>query len=328
MADVRGRRNAAGLSWPQVCDTFQIEMHLSAVKREAKIDIFPSLEMSGDRSITQEEAMPPVSTLWSARGVRNRLAATIFVAVSGALLIAPAAHAQSQDDALKILKSMSDYVSGQKTITLSYDTDIEVITPEIQKLQFASSGQVMLSRPDKLHASRVGGYANVEMFFDGKTVSILGKNLNAFTQVDAPGTVDQLVDTLRNKFSVALPGADLLLTNSYDALSADVLHAAHIGEGVVAGFECEHLAFRNEDTDWQLWVQTGDTPIPRKFVITSKTVAGAPQYTMVIRDWKTDAPANPDAFAFKAPDGAKKLDPAALASLDELPPGLPIGGKK
>jgi len=264
------------------------------------------------------------SMLWPARG---RWTAAVVALVSGAFLAAPAAQAQ-QDDALKILKSMSDYVSGQKTITLSYDTDIEVITPEIQKIQFASSGQVTLSRPDKLHASRVGGYANVEIFFDGKTASIVGRNINAFTQVDAPGTVDQLVDTLRNKYSVALPGADLLLTNSFDALSADVIKGVHIGEGVVAGFECEHLAFRNEDTDWQLWVQTGDKPIPRKFVITSKTLAGAPQYTMVIRDWKTDAPANGDVFAFTPPDGAKKLDPAALAGLDEVPPGLPIGGKK
>ena len=268
------------------------------------------------------------SSRWSARGVRRRWAAAAAALVSGAMLIAPAAQAQSQDDALKVLKSMSDYVSAQKTITLSYDTDIEVITPDIEKIQFASSGEVMLSRPDKLHASRVGGYANVEMFFDGKTVSILGKNLNAFTQVDAPGTVDQLVDTLRNKFGVTLPGADLLLTNSFDALSADVIKGVHVGEGVVAGFECEHLAFRNEDTDWQLWVQKGDKPIPRKFVITSKTVAGAPQYTLVIRDWKTDAPAKADFFAFTPPDGAKKLDPAALASLDEVPPGLPIGGKK
>jgi len=55
---------------------------------------------------------------------------------------------------------------------------------------------------------------------------------------------------------------------------------------VVDGFECEHLAFRNDDTDWQIWIQVGDAPIPRKYVITSKTEEGAPQYTLVIRDWK------------------------------------------
>jgi hypothetical protein len=140
--------------------------------------------------------------------------------------------------------------------------------------------------------------------------------------------VEQLVDKLRNDYSVALPGADLFAANAFEILSADVLHGDHIGRGVVGGFECEHLAFRNDDTDWQLWVQIGDTPIPRKYVITSKTEAGAPQYTLVIRDWKADAQPPADAFAFKAPEGAKKLEPGALAGLDEVPPGLPKGAKK
>ena len=71
---------------------------------------------------------------------------------------------------------------------MSYDSDIEVITPEIQKIQFASSGKVLLSRPDKLGATRTGGYTDVEFVFDGKTASVLGKNINAFVQLEAPGT--------------------------------------------------------------------------------------------------------------------------------------------
>jgi hypothetical protein len=272
------------------------------------------------------DAVAPSATRWRSCSVAISWAAgvTLFAAAS---VLGPAAHA-ADDDALKILKGMSDYLASQKTISLSYDSDIEVITPEIQKIQFASSGTVLLSRPDKLHATRTGGYVDAEFVYDGKTASVLGKNMNAFIQLEAPGSVEQLVDKLRNDYSVALPGADLLVSNAFDVMSADVLHAAHIGRGVVGGVECEHLAFRNDDTDWQLWVQVGDAPIPRKYVITSKTEAGAPQYTLVIRDWKTDAQPGADAFAFKAPDGAKKLDAAALAALDEIPPGAPRGEKK
>ena len=69
------------------------------------------------------------------------------------LAVTPSAHAQ---DASKILKAMSDYVAGQKTISMTFDADIEVITSELQKIQFTSSGKVLLSRPDKLagHAHR------------------------------------------------------------------------------------------------------------------------------------------------------------------------------
>src|SRR5512139_1247860 len=98
----------------------------------------------------------------------RRCATTIFLAFATVLVATPAARAQD-DDAAKILKAMSDYMARQQSISLSFDTDIEVITPEIQKIQFASSGKLVLSRPDRLRASRTGGYADVELVFDGKT---------------------------------------------------------------------------------------------------------------------------------------------------------------
>jgi hypothetical protein len=158
--------------------------------------------------------------------------------------------------------------------------------------------------------------------------SVLGKNLNAYTQTDATGSIDQLVARLRNELGVAIPGADLLLSNAYDELMKDVLDAKHIGHGVVDGVECDHLAFRNDDVDWQLWVEVGSRPIPRKYVITSKAVTGAPQYTLRVKDWKTDVQVLADAFAFKAPADAKKVDFAALSDIDEVPPGVAAGGKK
>ena len=108
--------------------------------------------------------------------------------VLAALLIASGSGAQAQEgDAKAILKAMSDYVSSQKTIELTFDSDIEVITPQLEKIQFTNSGEALLSRPDKLRAHRVGGYADVALVFDGKTVSVLGKNINGYAQFDAPG---------------------------------------------------------------------------------------------------------------------------------------------
>ena len=77
--------------------------------------------------------------------------------------------------------------------------------------------------------------------------------------------------------AVAVPGADLLRPNVYDDMMNRAISARHIGQGVIDGIECEHLAFRAQDVDWQLWVQTGANPIPRKLVITSKAVGGAPE---------------------------------------------------
>jgi hypothetical protein len=196
----------------------------------------------------------------------------------------------------------------------------------MEKIQFNSSGTLLLSRPNKVHATRTGGYTDIELFFDGKAVTLYGKNINGYLQMDAPGSIDQLIDTLRSK-GAALPAADLLESNVYDTVMPDVISAKHIGEGVVGGVECEHLAFRQQNVDWQLWVAKGAKPIPCKLVITSKDVGGAPQYTMVVRDWKTDVPADDAAFTFNPPSGSKKLGQDALADLDELPKGTPEKGQ-
>ena len=251
--------------------------------------------------------------------------ASVLVATFAA---APARAQPQESDAKSILKAMSDYVGSQQTIQLTFDSDIEVITPQLEKIQFTNSGEALLNRPDKLRAHRVGGYAEVEMVFDGKTVAILGKSVNGYAQFDAPGTVDHLIEALRLGHGVSLPGADLLLSNSYEALIAGVKESKHIGRGVIDGVDCEHLAFRNFDTDWQLWVEVGEKPIPRKMVITSKTLNSAPQYTLRIKDWKTDVKPAPDAFAFTPPAGAEKLSPDALIELDELPQGAPEGGNQ
>jgi hypothetical protein len=217
---------------------------------------------------------------------------------------------------------MSDYVASQKNISIAYDSDIEVITGDLQKIQFTSSGQLQLSRPDKVHATRTGGYTDVEFFFDGKTFTFYGKDLNAFAQSQSADSIDQLLNRLRVEYFVEAPGADLLISNVYDKLIEDVIDAKHIGLGVIDGVECEHLAFRNLDVDWQVWIEVGARPIPRKYVITSKGVTGGPQYTLRIKDWKADAVIAADVFTFKPPAGAKKVEFTELANVDEVPAGV------
>ncbi len=219
---------------------------------------------------------------------------------------------------------MSDYVTSQQHFSLKYDVDLEVITPQVEKLQFSSSGEATLSRPDKLRVARAGGYADVELIFDGKTVTVVGKHTNVFAQFESPGSIDQALDRLRTEHFIEMPGADLLLSNIYDELVAGVIEAKHIGRGIVDGIECEHLAFRNQETDWQLWVEVGETPVPRKYVITSKTLAAAPQYTLRIKDWQTDAPPDAQQFTFTAPQGAKAVEFSALTDIGELPPSATV----
>ena len=238
---------------------------------------------------------------------------------------------ESAQNAKALLKAMSDYLEAQKTISLSYDSIFEVVSKDHQKLQLATSGTVELVRPDKIRTTRKSGFSDTEMVYDGKTLSFLGKGQNAYVQTEAAGTIDSLIDQLRDKFHRQLPGADLFQSGVYDQLMTDVTDIKDLGSGVIGGVECDHLAFRAKDTDWQIWIAQGKDPYPCRYVITSKSVDQAPQFTMEIRDWKAGAAVASSAFSFTPPAGAKRMDPKDLESLKEtsdLPENYRIGESK
>ena len=268
------------------------------------------------------------------RRIRSRPGAALTKSALGlvaalAVMGAPVSAARAEDgDAKGILKAMADYVSHQENLSLKYDADVEVVTPNVEKIQFSASGDVTMSRPNRFRISRTGGYADLELISDGSTVTVHDRGGNRFAQVPAAGSFDEVVDRLRSEAPVELPGADLLVAKPYEELMAGVLEAKHIGRGVVEGVECEHLAFRNLDTDWQIWIEVGDRPVPHKYVITSKAVGAAPQYTLRLRDWKTGVSPAPDAFTFKPPAGSSGVAITLLKDIDEIPAGVVPGGAK
>ncbi len=222
-------------------------------------------------------------------------------------------------DARKLLKGMSDYLASKNAF--------EIVTKDEQKLALVSSGSVTLKRPDKISTMRSGGFADVEMSFDGKTLTLLGKNLNVYSQVDVPGTVDNLVDELKTQYNRPLPAADLLLTNSYDALMLDVVDVKDLGSGVIGGVECDYLAFRNKEVDWQIWIAQGERPYLCRYTITSKHMISGPQYTIQTRNWKTGDEVAAD-FSFKNTTKAKKVELKDLKGTDDLPEHFKMGESK
>jgi len=84
--------------------------------------------------------------------IRQRVSTVIQSSANVALVgvfIAFTAQSALGDDAAKVLKAMTDYTAAQKSISATFDSDIEVVTPELEKVQFTSSGKLQLTRPDK-----------------------------------------------------------------------------------------------------------------------------------------------------------------------------------
>lgn len=215
------------------------------------------------------------------------LAATLIVIFCA--FIGPANGTGSIDpEADKILRSMSDYLSELPTFSVNFDVDKELIDLAGQKLQISSSGTIVLARPGNLFIDRHGGFADMELIYNGKSLTLHGKNLNIYFQIDKTGTIDTAFDTLQEEIGLDTPGLDLFYTGSFEELSGSVVNSAYLGTAYVNDIECHYLTFREAKVDWQLWVRAEGDPLPMKYVITTKWMTGAPQYAIRFRDWNTN----------------------------------------
>ena len=184
----------------------------------------------------------------SMRSAARLGAAAVMLAM---MAVAPNASADVAQ-AKSLFKTMSDYLSKQAKMSFDLDTSLEVVTNDQQKLSLTSSGSLTMVRPDKVRMVRRGGFADAELIFNGKTLTLFRKDQNIYSKVDIPGSVEHLVEELRDKYQRPLPAADLLSANVYDAMMPDVKDVKDLGTGFIRGIECDHIALRTDEVDWQL----------------------------------------------------------------------------
>ena len=241
--------------------------------------------------------------------IRRSAIAIALLGVSGSL-----SHAD-ESDARHILAKMAEYLAEQETLSFDFDSSMEVVTSESQKLAIASSGSIAMERPGKIHVTRRGGFATIEATFDGTMLSVANLDANVYAQVEMNGSIDAVVEILRTEYGHPIPGADLLSPLVADILMADVTDVKDLGSGVIRGEECDHLAFRATSVDWQIWVSQGDTPYPCRYVITTNAIQSSPQYTLDISSW--GAGSAPMDFTFSA-SGATQVDATEIPDMDEI----------
>ena len=224
----------------------------------------------------------------------------------------PGARAQPgvDPDAQSVLSGMANYLGSLKSFSVEYSSVDEVVTPAGEKLQFLHSGKIIVERPNKLYATRAGAAGTSEIFLNKNGLYLYGTNVNAYLKLDA-SSIDAAIDAVRN-LGFDAPGADLLDSKPLDNPMTDITSGSYIGDTYIDGVKVHQLAFRGTNVDWQLWVTAGDKPLPLRYVITTKWFSGAPEYTLVLRNWNTAPNIDATQFTFVPPQGAKRLDPASV----------------
>jgi len=208
----------------------------------------------------------------------------------------------------KLLKEMSDYLGGLEQFSVQTENTLEILLRSGQKIQFVNPADLSLSRPNKLRAERKGDIVNQEFYYDGKNLTLYQRDAKCYASVAAPPTIDETIDFAREALDLYAPGGDLIYKNPYLVLTEDVLSGFYVGMSVVEGVKCHHLAFRGNQVDWQIWIEEGSKPLPKRFIVTSKWQTGAPQFTVSMKNWNLSPKLTEEMFRFVPPQDAQKID--------------------
>jgi hypothetical protein len=104
-----------------------------------------------------------------------------------------------------------------------------------------------------------------------------------------------------------MPLEDFIRSDPHGDFLLKATSGTDIGPVTVLGTPCEHLALTQTNIDWQVWIEDGARPVPRKFVITYKDEPDSPQYTAIFSNWDFTTKLPDFVFKFEPPPGASKI---------------------
>ena len=211
-------------------------------------------------------------------------------------------------DALQVLKGMTDYLGSQQTFAMHTENTYEDVLETGQKIQFGFSSSIVAQRPDKLRAKRWDGQSKRLFIYDGETLSMYDKGHDLFARVSAPDNIDDFLFFARDSLDLVPPAGDMVFSNAFELLTASITSGFVVGKAVIGGVSCTHLAFTTPVVDWQVWIADGDTPLPYKYVLTTRDDPAQPQFITMISDWNTNPKIEDGMFDFEPPATATEID--------------------
>jgi len=208
----------------------------------------------------------------------------------------------------RILREMSAYLSAAMAFTFHADVTYDNVVDDSQMVQYGGTAEVSVRRPDRLRAEYRGDERQSSVVFDGRTATIHDLAMNVYSVTEVPAGLDAAVDHVFDEYGFTVPIADFVYTDPYQALTGFVDSGFWVGLHSVDGTPCHHLAFSQETIDWQIWIDSGPRPLPRKLVITYKDEPGSPQYTARLSRWDLQPRLSNHYFEFHPPIGADEIE--------------------
>ena len=236
------------------------------------------------------------------------------VIVAAALVFAPAiAPALAQDSptidpfADELLRDMGAYIDEADNFTVEVQVEVDELSPRGQKIQYTSNVDLAVRGENRMHVYEVGDLRDRTLWFDGDAFTVLDRDLDNYVVVDTPDNIADAILFLEDR-GVIFPLSDFVTGSFYAGVTTNIQTGDYLGLHLVGDRQCHHLAFTQDNIDWQIWIADGYEIVPCKLIITYKNLPESPQYTAYFGEWNF-APRLPDRlFNFVPPEGTSQIE--------------------
>ena len=156
---------------------------------------------------------------------------------------------------------------------LSHDVDstIDVVTSKTRRCSWTPSRITRSSAGDRDRPRERPEVAPVLL----RRHAVHGLRPAARVLRDGPGARRPIANSsteLYERTGIQLPLEDLFRWADQDHSDIDKLTSAfNVGTATIDGVATDHWAFRSADFDWEIWIEQGDRPVPRKYVLIDRT---------------------------------------------------------
>jgi hypothetical protein len=215
----------------------------------------------------------------------------------------------SAPDPREILKALDAYLETCRMFQVETMEIMAVRQKDGRRKITEVTRSVLIPQPDHLAATAHREEGVNQFWYGSQTATLFKKSKKAYSQVEAPGGNESLLELLRGKFGLTVPLVDLLMPGLWKALEPRIESIRYAGTEEEGGAPRHTISVMTDEFQAQLWVEQNEkAPRPRKVQVVYYSQPGQPRYEAVISSWN-DAPEIKDgAFTFTAPEDAVKVE--------------------
>lgn len=213
--------------------------------------------------------------------------------------------------AVDALKKMSQYLMSLNTVQIETAGSIDMVTEDGQRIQMDGTTTYKVKRPGfSIHF--VSDVKSRDFYYDGRQFTLSAPSLGYYATVPAPATNREVLDAIYDKYGIRLPLEDLFRWNDIGNERAKAFKSATVfGPATIDGVKTTHYVFREPEVDWEVWIQDGAQPLPKKLSIVDRTDPAHPTFTTRL-SWTVNPTFTDSDFTFTPAADAKKIQLATF----------------